>query len=249
MRRAPLCALLLFSAAYAGAQSSGVQVLEKFTKALSSAKALTASYTVQPIGGIATSYNLSLAKPNLAKIDSSTQLIVADGTNIVTYDKVKKTYYKRPETDQELQKLATGSDLYVWAAFFNPKIGEKYTAVHAAGTKTRRGVTYNVVDFNMPTSRPTAVIYYLDQTDNIVRQAEFSVNSGITTELTVFQAKTLAIGDKVDPTYYAFTPPDGSRELTAAELNAGKWYTKLDDALAEAKATNKLVFAFFDADW
>jgi len=249
MRRAPLCALLLFSAAYAGAQSSGVQVLEKFTKALSSAKALTASYTVQPIGGIATSYNLSLAKPNLAKIDTPSQLIVADGTNIVTYDKVKKTYYKKPETSQELTKLVSGSDLYIWASFFDGKAYARCTEVRDGGTKTRKGVTYNVVSFSLPSARPTTATFYLDQTDNLVRQAEFSVNSGTTIDLTVYQTKSVAVADKVDTTLYAFTPPDGSRELTAAEINAGKWYTNIGEALDAAKAANKNVFVFFEADW
>jgi len=249
MRRASLCALLLFSAAYAGAQNTGVQLLEKFTTALNSAKTLTVTYTVQPIGGSSTAYKLELAKPNLAKIDSPMQLIVADGANIVTYDKTKKTYFKKPETDQELKKLLAGNDFSLWAGFFDPKATDKYKSVRAAGTKTRKGVVYNVVVFNLPSGRPTTVTYYLDQTDFVAHQAEVSVNSGTTTDLFVFEAKSVKLGDKADPSYYTFNPPDGSRELTAAELNADKWYTNLDEALDAAKAANKMVFVFFEADW
>ena len=67
MRRAPLCALLLFSAAYAGAQNTGVQLLEKFTKALNSAKTLTVTYTVQVVGGSSTAYKLELAEAELGE--------------------------------------------------------------------------------------------------------------------------------------------------------------------------------------
>ena len=143
----------------------------------------------------------------------------------------------------------TGNDLYIWAAFFDGKIADRYTSIHEAGTKTRKGVTYNVVVFNLPSGRPTTVTYYLDQTDFIARQAEFSVKSGSATDLIVYQAKTLALGNNADPSYYAFTPPEGSRELSEAEVNAGKWYTNLDDALQAAKSMNKMVFVFFEADW
>ena len=245
MRRASLCALLLLSAAYAGAQNTGVQLLEKFTTALNSAKTLTVSYSVQLIGGAATNYQLEMAKPNMAKLDSPTELIVADGSNIVTYDKTKKTYFKKPQTDQELKKLVTRNELYIWAGFFDSKIGAKYSCIHAAGTKTRKGVVYNVVQFTMPARGPTNATYYLSQADSLARQAEFKVES----ETTIVEAKTVSLGDKPEPARYAFAPPEGSRELTAAEMNAGKWYTDLNEALQAAKASGKMVFAFFDADW
>lgn len=249
MRRAPICALLLFPAAYAGAQNAGVQLLEKFESALFNAKTLTVNYTVQMVGDTATTYKLQLAKPNLAKMDSPNQLIVADGTQITTYDKTKKTYYKIAQTEQELGKLLAKGDLRLWGGFFNQNIAAGFSSVHSLGTKARKGITYNAVEFKLPNGRPTDVTYYLHETDFIARQAEFSVANGSTTDIIIFDAKSVALSDKVDPTLYAFVPPAGSRELSQAEMNAGKWYTNLDEALQVAKSTNKMVFAFFDADW
>jgi len=249
MRRAPLCALLLFSAAYAGAQNAGVQLLEKFESALYSAKTLSVTYTVQLIGDSATTYKLELAKPNLAKIDSPTELIVADGTKITTYDKAKKTYYKRAQTDQELSKLLAKSELSLWAGFFNENVAAKYTSVHSLGTKARKGITYNAVEFNMPAGRPTVVTYYLHETDFIARQAEYNVTDGSVTDIVIFDAKSVAVGTSADPAKYAFAPPDGSRELTEAELNSAKWYTDLDEAMQVAKSTNRMLMVFCSADW
>jgi outer membrane lipoprotein-sorting protein len=240
---------LIFSAAYAGPLVGGVDTLQNFTKALNAAQTLNASYVVQPVGGSSTAYTLSLGKPNLARIDTSTQLIVADGTNIVTYDKTKKTYYKRPETAQELTKLVSGNDFYIWAGFFDANVNSRCSAVHEGGTKTRNGVTYNVVSFHLPSSRPTTATYYLGQDDNLLHQAEFDVSSSSSQDITVYQTKSVKLGGKVDNTLFAFVPPDGSRELTEAEINAGKWYTSIDEALDAAKAANKLVFVFFEADW
>ena len=93
------------------------------------------------------------------------------------------------------------------------------------------------------------VVAFGHQTDFVARQAEYSVNSGATTDIIVFETKTVGLGDKADPAHYAFNAPEGSRELTAAELNADQWYTDLDKALEAAKASNKMVFAFFSADW
>jgi hypothetical protein len=102
----------------------------------------------------------------------------------------------------------------------------------------------------MPGGRTNVVTYYLNSADFIARQAEFSVMTGKVRDIVVLDAKSLTAGAAApDSKLFAFNAPEGSRELTEAELNAGKWYTDLDEALKVAKETNKVVLAYFGADW
>lgn len=250
MRKILLCALIAASATLVAAQGTGAQLLEKFNKALFSAKTLSVSYTVQIIGSAPINYQIDYAKPNLAKIETPTERIYADGANITTFFKKNKTYFKKKQTDAELAKVIAKGDLYIWAPFFNDKITGSFKSVKSLGAKSRKGVTVQAVEFVMPGGRTNVVTYYLSSTDFIARQAEFSVMTGKVRDIVVLDAKSLTAGAAdPDTKLYAFNAPEGSRELTEAELNAGKWYTDLNEALKVAKETNKVVLAYFGADW
>lgn len=250
MRKILFCALIVASTALASAQGTGAQLLEKFNNALYSAKTLSVTYSVTVVGSAPISYQIEYAKPNLAKIETPTERIYADGANITTFYKKQKTYFKKKQTEAEFVKAVTKGDLYIWAPFFSDKITGTFKSVKSLGTVSRKGMTLQKLEFVMPGGRTNVVTYYLNNTDFIARQAEFSVMTGKVRDLVVLDAKSLTVGT-ADPNskLFAFNPPDGSRELTEAELNAGKWYTNLDEALKVAKDTNKVVLAYFGADW
>jgi outer membrane lipoprotein-sorting protein len=208
------------------------------------------TYTVQAIGGAPNTYTIELAKPNLAKIDSVYQLITADGANITTYDKKLKTYYKKKQTDAEVAKLLSNGDFMIWLPFFDNTATTKFKAIRSLGTKVRKNVTYQAVEFVLQGGQPTKVTYYLSNEDFIARQAEFSAKNLNVIETIIFNTQKLSVGaENPDVKKFAFVAPTGSRELSEAELNAGKWYTSIDEALEVAKSTNKVVLAYFGTDW
>src|SRR5688500_9096645 len=89
---------------YAWAQSGAGQ-LSSYAKALNSATSLSANYTLQRVGGTKDEYNVQLAKPNMARVETSGWIVVADGKTVTTYDKAAKTYSKRPQAEGELKGL------------------------------------------------------------------------------------------------------------------------------------------------
>src|SRR5580658_8353597 len=107
----------LMGVAFAAYHSS--TLLLSFSKAMTDAKTLKVDYVVQQIGGLSDHYNLALKKPNLARIDEPTPLIVADGTNIITFDKKAKTYYKQPESAGLLSAIFANDALHPFSGFFN----------------------------------------------------------------------------------------------------------------------------------
>lgn len=230
------------------AQGTGSNSLDAFNKALNSAKTLNATFTVQPIGGVASTYNIEFAKPNKARIDTNSQLVVADGKTITVYDKKDKSYYKQPQTDAELKALLKPDELATWSAFFgnNPYNG---ASVKSLGQKSRKGENLDAVQISADAKGRKLVTLYVSTADKLTKQAEFTINDQGVNETTILNTRSIAIDGPETNGAFAFNPPSDSREISLAELNASKWYTDLDEALGVAKKTGKKVFIDFMASW
>ncbi len=221
---------------------------DNFVKALHEAKSLKTSYTLQLIGEAPSSYSLDLKKPNLARIETPKQIITADGKTITHFDKSAKTYYKTPETDSDLKELLTGQDLAIWAPFFGVP-GMHVEGSQDGGTVTRKGMDLAVVKVNLDTAGNQKLTVYLSTTDNIARQAMFDSHKfGLDTS-TILDTKFMIVGSELKDTLFAFTAPEGSKEMTAEEMSGKRWYYDLGEAEAVAARTGKKIFVDFFATW
>lgn len=250
MRRLIAFGAVAALAAWVVAQTSGGTMLDAYAKALNGAKSLSTTYTVQKIGGTASTYSLDLAKPNKARIDTPTQLIVADGTNITILDKHDQTYYKKPETDGDLKDFFKSDDLLMFGAFFDADfLKNKVVSSKTAGQKTRKGVNYNVVVANMDDKGKKTVSFYLDPADQLAKVGEFVLNDAGATDTLLVMTKDFSANSGQGANVFAFTAPEGAKEISLDEINAGKWYTNLEEAESMAKKLNKPLFVDFYADW
>lgn len=229
------------------AQGQGSQLLANFNKALSDAKSLSTNYKVIPVGGSPSEVTVELAKPNLAKIDTPSELIVADGTTITSYNKAEKVYFKKPQTDADLKGLFRGDDLSLWAGFFGK--GASYGATKSLGTKNRKGMTLNVVEASADAKGRKTVTFYLNNQDGVARQAEIVINDQGVKDTTVIDTKTLTLGGDGNKDLFAFKAPEGSKEVSWEEMNSSKWLYNLDEAKALAAKTGKKIFVDFMASW
>jgi thiol-disulfide isomerase/thioredoxin len=231
------------------AQGQGNQLLANFGKALMDAKSLSTSYKVLPVGGTPIEINLELAKPNMAKIDTPSELIVADGTTITTYNKSEKSYYKRPQTADDLGALFRGDELGLWAGFFNNKALAGVANAKSLGTKNRKGMALNVVEGWLDAKGRKTVTFYLNNQDSVVRQAEIVINDQGVKDTTVIDTKTLTLNGPAGQDLFAFKAPSGSKEVSWEEMNSAKWFYDLEEAKALAAKTGKKVFVDFMATW
>ena len=110
------------------AQTGGKDLLGNMTKTLNSAPSLSATYMIQQIGGGKKEYTISFAKPNKMRIEKANDLIVCDGTTIVSYDKNSKVYNKRPQTDAELTTMFQDEGLSAWKSFFFARAYDKISS-------------------------------------------------------------------------------------------------------------------------
>lgn len=250
MRRLIAIGAIAGLAVWVVAQVSGNDMLGSYAKSLNAAKSLSTTMTVQRIGGSSSTLTVDLAKPNKARIDTPTQLIVADGTNIITYDKGDKSYFKKPETDSDLKDLFKSDELNLFGSFFDADFYKgKVVSSKSGGQKVRKGVSYDVVVASMDTKGKKTASFYLDPKDKLAKVGEFVLNDAGATETVLVMTKDYSVDGNQAATMFAFNAPDGSREITAEELNAGKWYENLGEAEAMAKKLNRPLFVDFYADW
>jgi len=232
------------------AQVSGSDMLNSFAKSLNGAKSLSATMTVQRVGGSSSTWKVDLAKPNKARVETPTQLIVADGTNITTYDKGDNSYFKKPETDADLNKLFTPDELSLFGSFFDA--GYYKTSVvssKTAGQKSMKGVAYDVVVANMDNKGKKTISFYLDPKDKLAKAGQFILQDAGQTETLIVMPKDYTVDGSQASSMFAFNAPEGSKEISLEEMNAGKWYENLTEAAAIAKKLNKPLFVDFYADW
>jgi len=232
------------------AQVSGSDMIANFAKTLNGAKSLSATYSVQRIGGESASYKLDLAKPNKARIDSPAEIIVADGTTITVYDKGDNSYYKKPQTDAELKALFNSDQLNMFGSFFDAEFyKDRVIAAKQAGQKVRKGVTYNVVTANLDNKGKKTMSFYLDPADKLAKVGEYVLNDAGATDTVLVLTKEYTIDGSPNANLFAFAPPTDSKQVSLEEMNAGKWYEDFAEAQAMAKKANKPIFLDFYADW
>ncbi|HVT13818.1 MAG TPA: thioredoxin family protein [Fimbriimonadaceae bacterium] len=235
-------------AAFVIAQVSGTDMLNSFAKALNSSKSVSASYTIQKPIGPSSSYQVDLAKPNKARIESPTEVIVADGNTITTYTKADNTYFKKPQTDAEFKALFANDDLGLFGSFFDANYYGNVVSAKPAGTKVRKGVSYNVVDAKMDQAGKKTVSFYLDPSDQLARVAMITTVDGTNKDDTIIATKTLTVnGD--NNSAFVFNAPADSKELSLDDINAGRWFSTWADASAMSQKTGKPIFIDFFTDW
>lgn len=229
--------------AYGG---STVDLLGDFVKALQGGKTLSAQYTLQRIGGTSRALTVSFAKPNMLRVETPTQLIVADGKQITTLEKADNTYYTRSQSDGELQSLLNSEDLAVWSPFFGAKTFDNAAASKDLGSKTRNGNVLRVVEATLDAQARQVVTLYL-AADGLARQAEIVRNNPDGKDTLILNAKSVELNGAAGD--FTFVAPAGAKQLTEEELMADRWYDNLDEALAVAKRTKRLVMLDFYTDW
>lgn len=233
--------------AVAVGQVSGGSVLSSFAKTLNSAKTVTSDYTVQIIGNASDTYSITLEKPNHARIDTPTQLVVADGKDITTYDKSAKTYFTKPQTDAELASYFTSDELNLFSGFFSSD-AYKAASTKNLGEKNRKGQTVTAIQTNVDANGKKVVTYFVGK-DNLAHATQTDLNDPTGKVTSILDTKSFTVDGQVSADAFAFKAPAGSRQVTLEEMNSAKWYTDINEAMKVAATTNKKIFVDFMATW
>jgi outer membrane lipoprotein-sorting protein len=254
MRRTFGLALLATIAASATAfavhQSSGSSLLATFGKALNDSKSVQATFTIRTVGGSGSNgsrmdISVTLKKPNLARVETPAQIVVMDGKTVTTFAKSDNTYYKHPETAADFNELMSDDALAIFGGFINPNAYQAPRSKPVAPLHANGALLTGVE----ATAAHKVTTYYLDPTDNVARKATTEFTNSTPAVSQLVNVSSIELNSNLPDSTFVFAAPDGSRELSADEISAGRWYTDLDQACKVAKSTGKKVFIDFMATW
>ncbi len=183
--------------------------LDSYVRTLRSARAVSATLSVNEVGGSKMSETVDLAKPNRFRIDSDSELIVGDGKTVTRFSKARKSFVTKPQSDADIETLFDRPDLKIWKPFFNEG-GFAGASLKDQGSRTLRGMTLTAIEASL--SDDSRITFYLSPKDNLVHVAE--VVAGPTTSILNVSAVSTGAADDAK---FAWTPPAGARETTEAE--------------------------------
>jgi outer membrane lipoprotein-sorting protein len=228
------------------AQGSGKDIVSAFVKAVNGAEALSVTYSAQTVGQGQREYSLEFAKPNKARIESASQLIVANGEEIYTLDKKANSYYKVHQTKDEFIALFDNQDLSVWWTFFDAKALDKMQS-KGLGKRMMAGTEFQVVELTQDAAGRVVRTLFIDK-ENMLRRAQLVLKDQSGDESTVYMNRKSST-NSISPERFKFSPPEGSKEEDIEALRAAEWFTDLEEAKKVAAKTKRKIFIDFYADW
>ena len=216
--------------------------------AFASKKSVSATVTVNEIGGGTSSYKIDMKKPASLRLETNDETIVADGTNITVFSKKDSIFYKKPQTVEEL-KLTLNDDQYaMFSGFFGAALKPVKTV--DAGSRTLGGEQVNEVKAFFDKSGKKTTSFYVSP-DGVARRAQLTAEAKGQTKpkQLVFSAKNVVVDGVPVDTLFAFKAPSGSTEMSYEDFFGSRWVYDFEEAKMIASKTKKGIFIDFMASW
>ena len=229
-------------------QKDGTNLLKDWTGSLNKRESISATISIQQVGGTKTSYTVDFKKPNTIRIDSKEELVIGDGKEITVYEKKNKIFYKKPQTEAEFKDLLRPDVFAILSPFFNPNT-LKPVKTKELPAKVIAGESLKVLETTFGKKGNKKILFYIP-TDMIVRKAEIQLTpesgeAGLETQVITAKVTTAAPADEL----FAFKAPEGVEEVKYEDIVASRWFGDFDEAAKIATRADKLVLIEFMASW
>lgn len=231
--------VVAFAAAAFALQSASGRVAT-YSETLNKADGLTAQITSVVVGGGRSEYSIELAKPNFARIQTPSTVVVSDGTEIVTYYRAQRMFIRQPASIGKILGAMSHDEAVLFRPFFEDGALKGMSSVRALPGLSKRGMDLEGFQGTLDAASGRVAKMYVDSA-NLLRQAEIGTPRGGSVILDVTNISLARpAADR-----FTFKAPAGARETTEAEMNADRWYDNIEEAKKVAAATNRIVLVDF----
>lgn len=224
-------------------QSAQSSTLNSYTKSLALAESASVRMTGVVVGGGRSPYSIDLAKPNKARLETPSMLMVSNGEEIVTVMKQQRVYLRTPFSAQKLNAAMVADEFNLFRPFFQANALDSMGMIRDLPSVSRRGETLNVVQGVMDATSGKVAKLSIGS-DNLLRVGEISTPKGGSV---IFDVDSFSL-NATSASRFEFKAPAGFKEVTEADLAADRWYSNIEEAKTIAKQTNRLVLIDFMFD-
>ena len=190
---------------------------DKHVATMQKAATFSVKYKVSEIGGNSDDRSLVLGRNNQIRFETSTSLVVSSGTEVITYDKSKKTFTRSTYSPEWLKKMLGDDSTWAWSAFLDANLGKQISASKAGAMRNTRGV--KTTDFALTrTNNMAPITVIVDAASGLVRGATYKNAAG---KDIVVQSSEISVSDKpADASIFAWVAPADAKEAVAGAPGA-----------------------------
>lgn len=224
----------VFSVLLAGGASalffaqSGSSLLQNHVKALQEAPGLTATLNVQPIGGVPATVKITMAKPNLLKIEHDAGWTLSDGTTLYDYRRKDNSWTETPVTDAAILKAAGLPEGWAWRAFFDKDAYKTVASSKVGATRIVKGTSVTELALTLEKGTGTLLI---DPKLGVARGFTFKNDEH---DLLVTSTDLALSKDPISPANFAFSAPANATKSVAPKPEEGASFSQVQAIMNRA---------------
>lgn len=188
---------------------SGSSLLQGHVKALQDAPGLTATLSVQPIGGSPKTFKIAYSKPNLLRIEHDDGWTLSDGTTLYTFSKKENSWSESPVSVESALSAAGLPEAWAWRAFFDKDALKSVLSSKVGATRVMKGAQVTEVSLNLEKDEATL---FVDTKLGVARGFSYKNAEGI---LVVSSADIQLAKEPLPAARFAFAAPAGAKKAEA----------------------------------
>ncbi len=235
------------AASMVGAPATGADMVKDHIAALQKAQSIKVSFTVQNIPAAAQEYKLELSRPGMLKFSGPNGFVLTNGSKVWEYMKADNQYMESDGGVKEALAAIDNSAVSAWVAFFMPDQFKGAKSMTIGSKLNMKGTPVTPVSVVFDNGLTTTL--FIDSKLGFARGSSVKRVSGPTSVETLVIGTDFQVGEALAVESFAFSAPAGASKVQIAAGDMDKWYDDLEEGLKVAKATNRMVFLKFGAEW
>lgn len=235
------------AATLVGSPATGADMVKDHVAALQKAQSIKVSFTVQNIPAAAQEYKLELSRPGMLRFTSPNGYVLTNGSKVWEYIKADNQYMESNGGVKEALEAIDNSAISAWVAFFMTDQFKSAKSITVGAKLNMKGTPVTPVSATYDNGLTTTL--FIDPKLGFARGSSVKRVSGPTSVETLVIGTDVQVGEAMSAEAFAFSAPAGATKVEIAAGDLDKWIDDLDEGLKVAKATNRMVFLKFGAEW
>lgn len=190
-------------------------LLNSHIEKLKASGSLTAVFSVNRIGSDLEDHKIVISKPGLLRWETPTQVVIANGTSILTLNRKSNQFTEEPSTPEALKKLLSNDVIWAWSAMLDDTFLKPITDARTAASRRVKGIAVKEVNVSRG---PKVTTLFVDDQLGFARGATYQEDKGGQKVTTIIIASELRLEPAMASTDKLFAMSPGAQKVDKSAL-------------------------------